>query len=436
MNNGELPGLYLHIPFCRSKCFYCDFYSVASRSEIPAWLEAVRTEMALYREEFPAFDSLYLGGGTPSVLSEHDLASLFESIFKNFVFAPGSEMTMEANPESLSPSKLKTVKDFGVNRVSLGVQSLDDRDLEYLGRAHRAARAFEAVEMCRAAGFSNLSVDLIYGLETQTFASWKKTLDRVLELRPEHISCYQLTFEKGAALWKMRESGRVHSIGEKFEAAFFVWTSRYLERHGYFHYEVSNFSADRQLPNLPKSPFGKGGLGVEPAGGFPGPNPLMCRHNRKYWRHVPYLGLGPSAHSFDSGQPIPGYIAAAYDGHDPAAAKGSGASRPGDLAAVAHRRRWNVRSVREYCRLLKEGKAPVEGMEILSREQFDLETVDLALRTREGLELNVLKGFSQRERVLAQWQKSGLVKVIDGRVQPTRKGFLVADSMALQLCDP
>ncbi len=384
MNNGELPGLYLHIPFCRSKCFYCDFYSVASRSEIPAWLEAVREEMTLYRDRFSAFDSLYLGGGTPSVLSEHDLASLFESIFKNFVFAPGSEMTMEANPESLSPSKLKTVKDYGVNRVSLGVQSLDDRDLEYLGRAHRAARALEAVEMCRAGGFSNLSVDLMYGLETQTFSSWKKTLDRVLAFRPEHISCYQLTFEKGAALWKMRESGRVRSIGEKLEAAFFLWTSRYLEKHGYYHYEVSNFSAGREF---------------------------ICRHNRKYWHHVPYLGLGPSAHSF-----------------------GTGASRPGDTPP-ARRRWWNVRSVREYCRLIKDGKAPVEGMEILSREQFDLETVDLALRTREGLELSALKGFSQSQRVLAQWQKSGLVKVIDGWVQPTRKGFLVADSLALMLCD-
>ncbi|MDR3554716.1 MAG: radical SAM family heme chaperone HemW [Syntrophobacteraceae bacterium] len=374
MNSQEIPGLYIHTPFCRSKCFYCDFYSVASRAEIPAWLEAVRAEMKLYKEEFPAFDSLYLGGGTPSVLEERDLAALLESILQNFAFGADPEMTMEANPESLSPEKLKTLRDFGLNRISLGVQSLEDSDLKYLGRAHSAGQALRAFEACRSAGFSNVSVDLIYGLETQSLKSWKKTLDTILELRPEHISCYQLTFEKGTALWKKKEAGRVRSIGEKMEAAFFLWTSRYLQRRGYCHYEVSNFAAGREF---------------------------LCRHNRKYWRHVPYLGLGPSAHS---------------------------------LAVVPQPRRWwNVKSVREYCRLLGEGKAPVAGWEFLSREQFDLETFDLALRTDEGLDMAALKDYPQSQRVLAQWQKSGLVRLSEGRVRPTRRGFLVADSLAVML---
>ena len=403
MNSEELPGLYLHAPFCRSKCFYCDFYSVSSRSQIPAWLEAIRAEMALYKEEFPAFDTLYLGGGTPSVLRERDLAALFESVQEHFSFGPSPEMTMEANPESLSISKLKTVKDFGVNRISLGVQSLDDKDLEYLGRVHRSARALKALEACRSAGFSNVSVDLIYGLETQTLKGWKNTLDLVLEFRPEHISCYQLTFEKGAALWKMRQSGRVRSIGEKLEAAFFIWTSRYLERRGYYHYEVSNFAAGREF---------------------------MCRHNRKYWRHVPYLGLGPSAHSLGrwgrwDRQP----------GCPPASRAGGKASQPG--AGGPHIRRWwNVGSVREYCRMLGEGSPPVAGFETLSREQFDLETLDLSLRTKDGLDVSVLEKIAQNQTVLAQWQKSGLLKVRDGRARPTRKGFLVADSLALMLTSP
>ena len=376
MNNGELPGLYIHAPFCRSKCFYCDFYSVASRSAIPAWLEAVRAEMILYREEFPAFDTLYLGGGTPSVLDERDLAALFESVYEHFAFGPGPEISMEANPESLSSSKLETVRDFGVNRLSLGVQSLDDTDLKYLGRGHGPEQALKAFEACRSAGFSNISVDLIYGLETQSLRSWKKTLDLVLELRPEHISCYQLTFSESTALWKMRESGRVRSIGEKLEAAFFIWTSRYLERRGYYHYEISNFASGGEF---------------------------LCRHNRKYWRHVPYLGLGPSAHSFAVGPPA--------------------------------RRWWNVKSVREYRGLLKEGKAAIAGSEVLTKEQFDLETLDLGLRTDEGLDISVLEDIEKGQGVLDQWLKSGLVRVIDGRARPTRRGFLVADSLAAMLMD-
>ncbi|MDR3567768.1 MAG: radical SAM family heme chaperone HemW [Syntrophobacteraceae bacterium] len=378
MNNGELPGLYIHTPFCRSKCIYCDFYSVASRTMVPAWLEAIRAEMKLYGKDFPVFDTLFLGGGTPSVLEERELALLFESIRKHFSFGPDAEMTMEANPESLSKEKLDAVARFGVNRMSLGVQSLDDTDLQYLGRAHDGARALRALRECREAGFGNVSVDLIYGLETQTLASWKKTLDLLLEFRPEHISCYELTFSPSTPLGKRKESGRVRPIGEKMEAAFFIWTSRYLKRHGYHHYEVSNFS-----------------LGQE----------NMCRHNRKYWRHVPYLGLGPSAHSFAAG--------------------------PG--AQTRARRWWNVLSLREYCRLLGEGKAPVSGFEELTSEQFDLETLDLGLRTEEGVDIGFLEHFSKDQRVLALWRKSGLVRVSEGRVRPTRKGFLVADSLALMM---
>lgn len=372
MSREELPGLYIHVPFCASKCFYCDFYSVASRAAVPEWLDAVRAEALLYRERFPAFDSLYIGGGTPTILEEHDLAGLLEFIFKHFSFSPGSEVTVEANPESLSVRKLKTLKGLGVNRLSLGVQSLDDRELEYLGRIHTAEQALHALDTVRDCGFANISVDLIYGLEIQTFRGWRKTLDRVLEFRPEHLSCYQMTFEEGTSLWKKREAGLVRSIGEKLEGAFFIWTSRYLERHGFLHYEISNFAR--------------------------GPE-FMCRHNRKYWDRVSYLGLGPSAHSFQAG-----------------------------------RRWWNVRSVRKYCRDLSEGKPPVAGSEVLSREQSDLETLDLGFRTMEGVAFERLGGGSRQGEVLAELLKAGLVRVKEGRVQPTRKGFLVADSLPLMLC--
>ncbi len=369
MNNEEHPGLYLHIPFCRSKCRYCDFYSVASHSEIPAWLQAVQREMLLYREKFREFDSLYLGGGTPTILGERELAALMECLRKHFTFCPESEITIEANPDDLSEHKLKAIGDLGINRISLGVQSLDDGDLEYLGRRHSAKQALKALDLIRSCGFAEVGVDLMYGLEVQSIPGWRRTMDQVLEFRPEHLSCYQLTFEKGTPLGKMKEAGRVRVIGEKLETAFFVFNSRYLEKHGYHHYEISNFARSREF---------------------------MCRHNRKYWSHVPYLGLGPSAHSFQTGS-----------------------------------RWWNVGSIKKYCQLLSAGKAPVEACEVLSEEQLDLEALALGLRTSDGIGLRAPGGGLRWGKALDELRRSHLVSVTNGRIQPTRKGFLVADSLPL-----
>lgn len=363
------PGLYVHVPFCRSKCLYCDFYSVASHAAVPAWLKAVRKEGELYRERFHAFDSLYLGGGTPSILDERQLGALMDGLFRNFTFCPGSEMTMEANPDSLSRQKLLAVADLGLNRISLGVQSLDDRELKYLGRTHNSLQALEALEMLRSLDFADVGVDLIYGFEIQNLQGWKKTIDRVLEFRPEHISCYQMTFEQGTPFWKMKADGKVRPIGQKLESAFFIWTSRHLERHGYLHYEISNFARSREF---------------------------MCRHNRKYWSHTPYLGLGPSAHSFQGGS-----------------------------------RWWNVKPIERYCGLLAEGRAPVDDCEVLSEEQFELESLGLGLRTSNGASLYTPGGGLRPGGALDTAQRAGLVKVIDGMIRPTRKGFLVADSLPL-----
>lgn len=382
--NPQNPGLYIHIPFCRSKCLYCDFYSVASTAAIPAWIEAVQREMLLYGKnqancgknlkeasgyKFHNFDSLYLGGGTPTVLDERDLAALMESVRKHFTFCPEPEITVEANPDSLTAAKLDTMRDLGVNRISLGVQSLDDADLKYLGRTHGSKQALDALDTIRSFGFADLGVDLIYGLETQTLRSWKKTLDRVLEFRPEHLSCYQLTFEPGTPLGKMKAAGKARSIGEKLEAAFFIRTSRYLEKRGYLHYEISNFARSPELKS---------------------------RHNQKYWTHTPYLGLGPSAHSFQSGS-----------------------------------RWWNLRSIKKYCQLLAEGRPPLESSEVLSQEQLDLESLYLGLRTSNGADITPAGGASRMGDALAELQRTGLVKVSNGRIQPTRKGFLVADSLPL-----
>ncbi|MHC1727053.1 MAG: radical SAM family heme chaperone HemW [Syntrophobacteraceae bacterium] len=372
MNKEEHPGLYIHVPFCRSKCLYCDFYSVASHARIPAWLEALKKEVLLYKDRFHKFDSLYIGGGTPTILDEPQLGSLLEWLHIHFSFSAGAEMTMEANPDGLSRDKLKAVKDLGINRISLGVQSLDDRDLKYLGRAHTSQQALEALEAIRSCGFSNIGADLIYGLETQSIQGWRRTLERILEFGPQHLSCYQLTLETGTPLWKMEAAGKIRSIGEKLESAFFVFTSRFLEKQGFLHYEISNFAANPEF---------------------------MSRHNRKYWRHVPYLGLGPSAHSFDAGS-----------------------------------RWWNVRSVEKYCELLSAGKSPAADAEVLTREQLDLEALGLGFRTSDGVSIRGHEGFTKMGKALDDLQKSGLAIVNNGRLRPTRKGFLVADSIPMMFC--
>ena len=356
------------------------------------------------------------------MLRERDLAALFACLRNHFAFSPDSEMTIEANPDGLSKDKLKVIKDLGVNRISLGVQSLNDRDLQYLGRRHNAEQALDALDMIRSTGFSNVSVDLMYGLETQNLRSWKRTVSGILEFRPEHLSCYQLTIEKGTPFGKMEEAGKVRPIGEKLETAFFIWTSRWLEKHGYNHYEISNFARRKETPihrrdaeNAEKTKIQQYGLGLpEPKAGSSA-NPVhpvlegfsqrtprlrgegfFCRHNLKYWSHVPYLGLGPSAHSFQAGS-----------------------------------RWWNVRSVRKYCELLAEGKAPVEASEVLSEEQLDLESLALGFRTSNGVSLKAPGGGLRSSEVVEKLEKSGLVKVDKGRIKPTRRGYLVADSLPL-----
>ena len=217
------------------------------------------------------FDTLYLGGGSPSVLSEQQIENLVKLIQERFPIAPGSEITIEANPDDLNPSKLKAYRELGMNRISLGVQSFDDRELSFLRRRHKADGAQKAWEWIREAGFTNGGIDLIYGLPGQTIDQWLAGLNKALAINPEHLSCYQLTVAKGTLFWGMKEKGRLHSMSETEEENFFLTTSKFLEDRGYIHYEISNFAREEKY---------------------------FSRHNQKYWQRLPCLGLGPSAHSF------------------------------------------------------------------------------------------------------------------------------------------
>jgi oxygen-independent coproporphyrinogen-3 oxidase len=369
MNRLPNPGLYVHIPFCRTKCPYCAFYSVPSLALVADWMEALEREVLIYRDRFPAFDTVYLGGGTPTVLSHGQWAGIMELLFHRLDISPRAEITVEANPDDITPGLMRLLLGLGVNRISLGVQSFHDDELHALKRRHDSRRAMEALECIRGSGFDNVGIDLMLGLPGQKERRWMKTLKIGLGFAPEHISCYQFTIEPKTPFARMRDRGMITPLDEEQERSLFILTSRLLKEAGYLHYEISSYARGRER---------------------------ISRHNMKYWQQTPYLGLGPSAHSFQGEE-----------------------------------RWWNLRSVKEYCRTLGLGKAPVAGRETLSREQHRLEALLLGLRITDGFDLRILHNSSETERLLKDFEDSGLVRVRGGRVLPTEEGFLVADGLPL-----
>ncbi len=370
MNKKNLPGLYVHIPFCKTKCPYCDFYSITDASLTESWLEGVQKEVLIYSKEgFSAFDTLYIGGGTPSLLDEQGLERLMGILRDGFSFVPDAEATIEMNPDDVTPSLLARYKGFGINRLSLGVQSLQEEELRFLQRRHTAVGAERAVELIKSSGFRNFSIDLMYGFHGQTRKSWADTLNRVLSWEPAHLSCYQLTLSGGTPFGRMATEGRLNRMTEEQERRFFIHTSRFLQENGFVHYEVSNFARGEEC---------------------------VSRHNMKYWQRTPYLGIGPSAHSFRGKE-----------------------------------RWWNCRSVQDYCCLLLEGKRPVVGRERLSSEQARLEKLLLGFRTKNGVDIDDIVSQSSGREMLAQLTSSGIVSFAGKRVSPTINGYLIADRLPL-----
>ncbi|MCU0580408.1 MAG: radical SAM family heme chaperone HemW [Desulfobacterota bacterium] len=365
-------GLYVHVPFCLSRCPYCHFYSTVDPAFIPDWAAAVEREAVFYRSLFTRFDTIYFGGGTPSLLPTNIPGRLLEVFRRLFSIDSAAEITLEANPGDLTPESLQGFKGLGINRISLGVQSLDDRDLRFLKRRHTAAQALEAVEGIRGAGFKNLSLDLIYGIPGQTAETWQETLEKAARLQPEHLSCYELTAEPGTVLGRAVRTGGVGLPGENERRDFFLQTSSFLAARGYEHYEVSNFARGTVH---------------------------YARHNQKYWDHRRYLGLGPSAHSFDG-----------------------------------RRRWWNARTLKSYLERLGQGRLPAGGEETLTPEQRRLEVLLLGFRTRSGVALKDLSLNREREKVLTALEENGKIIRQQDRMIPTPAGFLVADRLPLFFC--
>ncbi len=365
-------GLYVHVPFCRHRCHFCAFLITTHRDFLGDWERAVIAELEFRARSFPeTFDTIYFGGGTPSLAPPESIGRILNAAREQLTVAENPEITLEANPGDLTPADLGRLHELGVNRLSLGLQSLDDGDLEFLTRHHSAREGREAFHAARAAGFTNITIDLIYGLPHRTRDEWKERLHTALDLGPDHVSAYQLTYEHGTPLKRFRDKGEFTALTSEEEGERFRLTRRWLAEAGYAQYEISNFARAPQF---------------------------MSRHNWKYWEGAPYLGLGPAAHSFRNG-----------------------------------RRWWNHGAVRNYVRATGSGEAPVEGEEILTAAQIRLETLFLGLRTTRGIAIQDLpEGLIDLPRTRA-YLESGLAEVADGTFRLTPDGLAVADGIAADL---
>lgn len=366
----EPAGLYVHIPFCRTKCPYCDFYSEVDDERRGPFVEAALREADRHAAGRGPFDTLYLGGGTPSVLSPDQLAALVDGLRERCAFHADAEITIEVNPDDVTPSAATHWCELGINRISVGAQSFDDDELRFLGRRHSAHGALRALETVRAQGPQNLSIDVIYGFDGQRRESLLATLDTAFSFEPEHLSCYQLTLEPRTPFGQRHAKGTLQRLDEEEERSFFLRVSDAIRSRDFDHYEISNFS---------RTFFSR------------------SRHNQKYWRHTETIGLGPSAHSHCDGL-----------------------------------RRWNVGSVRDYVRRVRvDGDATFES-ETLTENQIRLETLLLGLRTANGISLSFVQTLERGRETVDELAREGLVTVVHNRVQPTTKGFLLADGLPLR----
>jgi oxygen-independent coproporphyrinogen-3 oxidase len=360
-------NLYVHIPFCKHKCGYCDFNAYAGMDRLmPDYVDALERELADARERyaFGEVDTVYFGGGTPSLLPADLAARLLRFIRANFDVAPDAEVTLEANPASTDETKLAAWLEGGVNRLSLGVQGFDGRALAVLERRTDAAQATRAFELARSMGVRNISIDLIYAVPFQDRESWLETLRRGMALGPDHVSTYCLTFEEGTLLWRRRAEGRVPEVDPDLQWDQLDAACVELERAGYRRYEVSNWAR-------------------------PG---FESRHNQAYWQCRPVYGAGAGAHSYAS------------DG-------------------TTARRWWNVPRPRDYMAACPE---PVADGEELAAHKAAAESLMLGLRTEEGMAPPA--GF---DKELAELAAGGLITRVDGRVLPTRRGMDLHNQIAL-----
>ncbi|MCX7912161.1 MAG: radical SAM family heme chaperone HemW [Dehalococcoidales bacterium] len=367
-------ALYVHVPFCRRKCAYCDFVSYGgAESLIPAYVSALKREMAHYGGTGYQVGTVYFGGGTPSLLPVKALGELLEAIRQHFAVLADAEVSLEANPGTVDEAYLAAIRALGVNRLSLGMQSMDDRELAMLGRIHKAGDALAAFRMARNAGFDNINVDLIYGLPGQSVEGWLKSLKGVLALGTEHLSLYALSLEEGTPLWRAVNEGRLPPPDPDVAATQYELAEDILDAAGFRHYEISNWAK-------------------------PG---YECRHNLTYWHNLPYLGIGAGAHSFLNGHRY--------------------ASTP---------------RLNEYIEACLGGGIPPRVMDETIRPELGLaETVILALRLGEGVShADIMRRFgtdilAHYGDVIGEMTRAGLLETTAGNIRLTRRGRLLSNEV-------
>ena len=369
--------MYVHVPFCVKKCYYCDFNSYSlDRSDVVSYLEAAARESALLAAEASVrgavFDTLFIGGGTPTCLSGKDLKALVRRVYEAFAFAPGAEATCEANPGSSNEEKFESLLEAGINRLSIGVQSLDDALLQRIGRVHDRKEALRSFAAARRAGFANVNVDLMFALPGQSLATWQETLKQIADLRPDHISCYSLIVEEGTPFGDAHARGKLTLPGEDAELEMYEWAIEFLTACGYEHYEISNFALS-----------GK-----------------RSRHNQIYWRNESYLGIGPGAHGY-------------WDGV----------------------RYSNLRLPGEYAARLSAGALPRAEERRIGRDEAMDDTMIFGLRLLEGVEK---RRFRERFRVeigdvyageIERLRSLGLIEETPTHVRLSRRGLPIANQV-------
>lgn len=370
----RVAGIYIHVPFCQGRCIYCDFYSTTEGEEWKSrYVDALLAELRMRRDELPLarVHSIYIGGGTPSQLPARALAAILNEVCRLFPVDSDAEVTVEANPDDVTPEWLAALSHTPVNRLSMGVQSFDDALLRLIRRRHTAQQAVRGVEQAARHGISNVSIDLIYGLPTQTMEQWQADVRQALALDVQHLSAYSLSYEEGTPLWRMLEQGRIEEADEELSLCMYEHLIDSTQAAGFTHYEISNFCR-------------------------PGRH---SQHNSAYWHGVPYLGFGPGAHSYDG----------------------------------MRTRRWNLSDLKGYVQAA--GSMPPHQSEVLTDDELYDETVMTRLRTSEGLSLDLLTAayraycMAQAEPHL----RAGRLEQAGSTIRLTRQGIFTSNDIISDL---
>jgi oxygen-independent coproporphyrinogen-3 oxidase len=375
-----MAGIYIHIPFCKKLCSYCDFYRIISPEEHSSFITALLAEAEI-RKSYLAdevISTIYFGGGTPSVLSLKEIRKILDQLYSLFAIDNNCEITVELNPDDIDPSYLKGLKKLNINRISLGIQSWRDEDLVMLNRRHNAEQAEKALKMAFDAGFENITIDLIYGIPGMSASDWSANLEKTFSFNIKHLSAYHLTIEPGTVLGKMKDKGLLKEIDEEESANQFNILIEKAEKAGLIHYEISNFGRE----------------------GY------FSRHNTNYWKQINYLGLGPSAHSFNN-----------------------------------YSRQWNVKNVNSYINSIRNNKPFYEGEELSSKTRFN-EYIMTSLRTMWGIDLDFVEKTFEKEgydyviNTAGKFKDYGLMKQENVNLVLTNQGKMISDNIISEFMMP